>query len=114
MPATVVGSVKTDEATGVWIIGMRYKILNANTTEQVATGYTEQKMEVGAKSSSVLGYSKGAQGGLTLDGMVQRLVQQLMAEIDARHKGSGAAAAEPPPAAAATPTTQTAPVKKKK
>jgi hypothetical protein len=112
--STIVGSVKTDEGTGVWIIGMRYKILNANTTEQVATGYTEQKMEVGAKSSSVLGYSKGAQGGLTLDGMVQRLVQQLVAEIDARHKGSGAAAAEPSPAAAATPTTQTAPVKKKK
>jgi hypothetical protein len=55
----------------------------------------------------VLGYSEGAQGGLTLDGMVQRLVQQLVAEIDAQHKGSGAAAA-------ATPTTQTAPVTKKK
>jgi hypothetical protein len=112
--STIVGSVKTDEATGVWIIGMRYKILDANTTEQVATGYTELKMEVGAKSSSVLGYSEGAQGGLTLDGMVQRLVQQLVAEIDARYKGSGTAAAEPSPAAAATPTTQTAPVKKKK
>jgi hypothetical protein len=92
--STIIGSVKTDEGSGVWIIGMRYKILNANTTEQVATGYTEQKMEVGAKSSSVLGYSKGAQGGLTLDGMVQRLVQQLVAEIDARHKGSGAVKAK--------------------
>jgi hypothetical protein len=65
---------------------MRYKILDANTTEQVATGYTEEKMEVGAKSSSVLGVSSGAQGGLTLDGMVQRLVQKLVWEIDSRHK----------------------------
>ncbi len=83
---TVASSVQTGETTGVWIIGMRYKILNANTTEQVATGYTEEKMEVGAKSSSVVGVSSGAQGGLTLDGMVQRLVQKLVWEIDSRHK----------------------------
>ncbi|MBL8491498.1 MAG: hypothetical protein JNM82_12020 [Rhodocyclaceae bacterium] len=83
---TVVGSVMTGEATGVWIIGMRFKILDANTTEQVATGYTEEKMEVGAKSSSVMGVSSGQQGGLTLDGMVQRLVQKLVWEIDSKHK----------------------------
>jgi hypothetical protein len=98
---TVVGSVKTDEGTGIWIIGMRYKVLNANTTEQVATGYTEQKMEVGAKSTSVMGFSEGAQGGLTLDGMVQRLVQQLVWEIDSKHKK--AAAPPPPPAKKAAP-----------
>ena len=83
---TVVGSVQTGEATGVWIIGMRYKIMDANTTEQVATGYTEEKMEVGAKASSVLGVSSSQQGGLTLDGMVQRLVQKLVWEIDSKHK----------------------------
>ena len=83
---TVVGSVKTDEGTGVWIIGMRYKIMNANTTEQVATGYTELTMEVGSKSTSVMGVSSGAQGGLTLDGMVQRLVQKIVWDIDSKHK----------------------------
>ena len=83
---TVVGSVQTAEATGVWIIGMRYKIMDANTTEQVATGYTEEKMEVGAKGSSVMGVSSSQQGGLTLDGMVQRLVQKLVWEIDSKHK----------------------------
>jgi len=95
---TVVGSVKTEEGTGIWIIGMRYKVLNANTTEQVATGYTEQKMEVGSKSTSVMGFSEGAQGGLTLDGMVQRLVQSLVWEIDSKHKK--AATPPPPPAKA--------------
>ena len=85
---TVVGSVQTGEGTGVWIIGMRYKIMNANTTEQVATGYTEEKMEVGSKSTSVMGVSSSQQGGLTLDGMVQRLVQKLVWEIDSKHKGS--------------------------
>lgn len=98
---TFIGSIKTDEGTGVWIIGMRFKILDAATTEQVATGYTEQKMELGAKSSSVMGFSQGAQGGLTLDGMVQRLVQRLVFEIDAKYKGAG----QPPPAARAVPTT---------
>jgi hypothetical protein len=110
---TIVGSVKTDEGTGVWIIGMRYKILDANSTEQVATGYTEEKMEVGAKASSVMGFSQGAQGGLTLDGMVQRLVQKLVWEIDSKHKGSG----EPPPPPPPQPQKKKVsdkPVKKKK
>jgi hypothetical protein len=85
--AGVVGSsVKTGETTGVWNIGMRFKILDANTTEQVATGYTEEKMEVGAQSTSVLGISSGAKGGVSLDTMVQRLVQKLVWEIDAKYK----------------------------
>ncbi len=81
-----VGSVQTGESTSVWIIGMRYKIINAETTEQVATGYTEEKMEVGAKSTSVLGVSKSQQGGVSLDTMVQRLVQKSVWEIDNKYK----------------------------
>ena len=82
----VVSSVQTGESTGVWIIGMRWKIIDANTTEQVASGYTEEKMELGAKSTSVMGFSSGEAGGLTLDGMVQRLVQKNVWEIDSKHK----------------------------
>ena len=81
-----VGSVQTGESTGVWIIGMRFKIIDANTTEQVATGYAEEKMELGAKSTSVLGVSSGASGGLTLDSLVQRLVQKTVWEIDSKYK----------------------------
>ncbi len=81
-----VGSVETGAATGVWIIGMRYKIIDANTTEQLAQGYTEEKMEVGAKGSSILGVSSNQEGGITLDGMVQRLVQKSVWEIDAKYK----------------------------
>ena len=81
-----VGSVHTGESTGVWIIGMRYKIINAETTEQVAQGYTEEKMEVGAKSSSVLGVSQSQQVGVSLDTMVQRLVQKSVWDIDSKYK----------------------------
>ncbi|MCX7897832.1 MAG: hypothetical protein N2441_08165 [Rhodocyclaceae bacterium] len=102
-------SVKTEEGTGVWLIGMRFKIMDANTAEQVATGYAEEKMEVGAKAASVLGFQQAAQGGLTLDGMVQRLVQKLVWEIDKNYKGSGVAAA---PAAAEPPKAKTPPPKK--
>ena len=84
--SVVAGSVHTSEAAGVWVIGMRYKVIDANTTEQVATGYTEDKMELGRKSTSVLGVSTGASGQLTLDSLVQRLVQQNVAEIDAKYK----------------------------
>jgi hypothetical protein len=83
---TAVGSVKTQDSSGVWIVGMRYKIMNAETTEQVATGYTEEKMEIGATSTSVLGASSGQQGGVTLDTMVQRLIQKTVWEIDSKYK----------------------------
>jgi hypothetical protein len=83
---TGVGSVQTAEATGVWLIGMRYKIMDANTTEQVAQGYQELKMEVGAAGTSVLGVSQSAKGGVGLDTMVQRLVQTAVYEIDSKYK----------------------------
>jgi len=80
------GSVQTGDSTGVWLIGMRYKIMDANTTEQVAQGYKELKMEVGATGSSVLGVSQSAKGGVGLDTMVQRLVQTTVWEIDSKYK----------------------------
>jgi hypothetical protein len=83
---TAVGSVHSNEATSVWVIGMRYKIINAETTEQVATGYTEEKMEIGATSSGALGISQSQQGGVSLDTMVQRLVQKSVWEIDSKYK----------------------------
>ena len=79
-------SVQTRDSTGVWLIGMRYKIMDANTTEQVAQGYKELKMEVGSTQSSVLGISQGAKGGVGLDTMVQRLVQTAVWDIDAKYK----------------------------
>jgi hypothetical protein len=80
------GSVQTQESTGVWLIGMRYKIMDANTTEQVAQGYKELKMEVGAAATSVMGVSQGAKGGVGLDTMVQRLVQTTVWDIDSKYK----------------------------
>lgn len=80
------GSVQTQDNTGVWLIGMRYKIMDANTTEQVAQGYKELKMEVGSTQTSVLGISGGAKGGVGLDTMVQRLVQTAVYDIDAKYK----------------------------
>jgi hypothetical protein len=83
---TVAGSVQTREATGVWLIGMRYKIMDATTTEQVAQGYSEEKMEVGAQATSVMGVSQSEKGGVGLDTMVQRLVQKAVWEIDSKYK----------------------------
>jgi hypothetical protein len=83
---TVTGSVDTSSAAGVWVIGMRYKLLDATTTEQVAQGYTEEKMEVGAQSTSVAGVSSEAKGGVSLDTMVQRLVQKSVWDIDNKYK----------------------------
>ena len=83
---TAVGSVQTRDKTEVWLIGMRYKIMDANTTEQVAQGYQELKMEVGQTNTAVLGVQQGAKGGVGLDTMVQRLVQTAVWEIDSKYK----------------------------
>ena len=82
----VAGSVQTQEATGVWLVGMRFKIMDATTTEQVAQGYTEEKIEVGATATSVMGVSQSAKGGVGLDTMVQRLIQKSVWEIDSKYK----------------------------
>ncbi len=83
---TVAGSVQTDEEARVWNIGLRYKIIDGNSAEQVANGYFEEKMELGATTTSVLGVNQRATGQLSLDSLVQRLVQKSVAEIDARYK----------------------------
>jgi len=84
--STVAGSVRTDEEAKVWNVGLRYKIIDANSSEQVANGYFEEQMEVGAARQSVAGVSSRATGGVGLDTLVQRLVQKSVAEIDARYK----------------------------
>lgn len=83
---TATGSVQNKEGTAVWLVGMRYKILDAVTTDQVAQGYTEEKMEIGAASSSVMGVSESSKGGVGLDTMVQRLIQKSVWEIDSKYK----------------------------
>jgi hypothetical protein len=83
---TVTASVDTSTAAGIWVIGMRYKLLDAETTEQVGMGYTEEKMEIGAKSTSVGGISGSASGGISMDTMVQRLVQKSVWDIDNKYK----------------------------
>ena len=83
---TVTGSVNNQDSSGVWLIGMRYKIMDASTTDQVAQGYKELKMEVGSTQTSVMGVSSGAKGGVGLDTMVQRLIQTAVWDIDAKYK----------------------------
>lgn len=78
--------IETAESAGVWVIGMRYKVIDARTTEQAASGYFEKKMEVGSSSQNIAGFNREEEGGLTLDSLVQRLVQESVAEIDAKYK----------------------------
>jgi hypothetical protein len=84
--SVAVGSAESDEAARVWNVGMRYTLIDARTTEQQATGYFERKMEVGAKRTGFLGVGHEEEGGLTLDSLAQRLVQDSVADIDAKYK----------------------------
>jgi len=79
-------SVQTSGDAGVWIVGMRYKVIDARTTEQKAQGYAEDKMEVGSTGVSAFGISSRQAGGTTLDALVIKLVQKNVADIDQKYK----------------------------
>lgn len=81
---TAISSTRTSEAAAVWIVGLRYTIIDASTSEQVTTGYVEQKMETGKKAQGILGMSGNAEQLVTLDTVVQRLVQEAVVKIDQR------------------------------
>jgi transposase-like protein len=77
-----VSSVHASDEAAVWIVGLRYKILDANTGEQKATGYIEDKMEINSKGGGALGVSQSETRIVTLDTMAQRLVQKAVADMD--------------------------------
>ncbi|MBI5092920.1 MAG: hypothetical protein HZB26_10820 [Candidatus Hydrogenedentes bacterium] len=81
---TAVGSIETGESAGIWIVGMRYKVIDAETSEQVASAYKEGKMEMGTKHGSMLGFSSSSEAGVTLDTLVQRLVQDCVLDLDGK------------------------------
>ncbi len=88
----VVSSVGASEEAKVWIVGLRYKIVDASTSTILGTHYIEEKMEVGGASATFLGISQSEKSGATLDSMVQRLVQKCVAQID-KSKGLPSAVA---------------------
>ena len=81
----VLSSVKTTDSAEVWSVAMRWQAIAANG-DQLGTGIVEDRMELGAKGSSVMGVSSGASGGATMDTMIQYLVQKAVAEIDKKMK----------------------------
>lgn len=83
---TGVSSIQHEEAAKVWIIGLRYKLMDAATSQQLATGYVEKKMEVNANANAALGFNRAETKGVTLDSMVQMLVQEAVARIDRENK----------------------------
>ncbi|MBA3036891.1 MAG: hypothetical protein FP814_10415 [Desulfobacterium sp.] len=79
---TVLSSTQSGGSAGIWLVGLRYKIIDASTSEQVTTGYVEKKMDTGKKAISLLGVSGAAEKMITLDTIVHRLVQEAVADID--------------------------------
>jgi len=78
---TTGSSIQYGEEADVWVVGLRYKIMDASTSEQVSSGYMERKMEHNAEATSILGVSSSERKGVTLDTMVQRLVQDAVSEM---------------------------------
>jgi hypothetical protein len=89
---SAVSSAGSSDEAMVWIIGLRYKIIDASSSAILSSKYIEEKMEVGGSSATFMGISQSEKNKITLDSMVQRLVQKCVAEID-KNKGISAAVA---------------------
>lgn len=94
---SLISSVGGSENAQVWLIGMRYKLIDASTSEVVKTNYLENKMEVCGSDAKFLGLSQAQKKGITIDSMVQHLVQKCVAEIDTMKGTSSAATAQTSP-----------------
>ena len=79
---SLIASTGGSDNTRIWILGLRYKIIDAVKSEVVSTNYIEEKMEVGSSSAKFLGISHTEKGGMTIDSMVHHLVQKCVVEID--------------------------------
>jgi hypothetical protein len=86
MLGQTVASAKSADSSAIWLVGLQYKILNAATGEQVASGYIEDKMEATTSMNSFLGATNQQNTSITLDTMAQRLIQKAVAEIDKKYK----------------------------
>ncbi|MDQ7830615.1 MAG: hypothetical protein RDU30_02685 [Desulfovibrionaceae bacterium] len=89
---TAIASIKGNDRSIIWNVGMRYKILDANSGMQVATGYFEDKLEIKSSMQSFLGATQEQASSVTLDTLVQRLVQKAVQEIDGSYKTGSPAA----------------------
>jgi len=78
-------SVKTTDNAEVWNVALRWQAI-APSGDQLGSGIVEDRMELGAKGTSVMGVSSGASGGATMDTMIQYLVQKAVADIDKKMK----------------------------
>jgi hypothetical protein len=95
MIGQTVASAKAADSSAIWIVGLQYKIVNAATGEQVASGYIEDKMEATTSMNAFLGVANQQSTSVGLDTMAQRLIQKAVAEIDRQYKkGAGVAAVD--------------------
>lgn len=78
-------SVNTSNEAEVWNVAMRWQAI-LPSGDQLGSGLVEDRMELGAKGTSIMGVSSGASGGATLDTMIQYLVQKAVSEIDKKLK----------------------------
>lgn len=83
---TVGDSIQISSESEVWAIGMRYKVIDANSARQVATGYVEQKLEIAGSQSSGIGVGASETRHNGVDGIVQRIIQMQVKEIDTKYK----------------------------
>jgi len=97
---TAIASIKSDEETSVWGMGMRYTVIDAVTGVAVSTGEVDETVDVRRTLKGFLGSTEQKSNLLPLDAVTLRMVQQCVARIDSVDKATMKTAAQASRAAA--------------
>lgn len=71
--------------TSVWNFSMRYKLIDAQTTEVIDTDIINFTHESGGQSVNLGGIQAGKQSSIQLDSVVEKLVQKCINILDAKN-----------------------------
>lgn len=93
---TAIASIKSDEETSVWGMGMRYTVIDAVTGVAVFTGEVDETVDVRRTLKGFLGSTEQKSNLLPLDAVTLRMVQQCVARIDSVDKAAMNAAPSVP------------------
>jgi hypothetical protein len=79
------GALGVSGKSVTWNFTMRYKLIDAKTTEQVDSDTVTRTETSGGGVVSIGGITFGQEGGIQLDSVVEKLVQQCIAKVDAKN-----------------------------
>lgn len=92
---TAVSSLKKYDYKTTWNVTLRYKVVDAFEGKELCSNEIKEQHVVESQMSSAIGVTNTETGNMTMDTLIQRLIQRAVHEIDKNHKQAMLAVEEP-------------------